>query len=253
MNTESHSAYQLDFVSLFPDLISSVFEHGVISRAVKQQRIEYRHWNPRDFTTDSHRTVDDRPFGGGPGMVMLYQPLCAAIEKAKQCQPKARVIYLTPQGRKLDQQGVMELAQRDGLIIVAGRYEAMDERVIDSHIDEEWSIGDYVLSGGELAAMVMVDAVCRTLPGVLGHESSASQDSFVDGLLDYPHYTRPENIAGLSVPEVLLSGNHAEIQRWRMKQALGKTWKVRPDLLESIELNEEQQALLDEFIAEYQD
>jgi tRNA (guanine37-N1)-methyltransferase len=242
--------FQLDVITLFPEMFSSVLEHGVIGRAVSDELLGFRSWNPRDYTEDKHRTVDDRPYGGGPGMVMMYEPVCSAIAKAKQTQPDTKVIYLSPQGRRLDQSGVKELSERSGMILVSGRYEGIDERIIDAEIDEEWSIGDYVLSGGELAAMVLIDSVCRTLPGVLGHEDSANEDSFVDGLLDYPHYTRPEQVDGYSVPEVLLGGNHENIRRWRMKQAVGKTWQNRPDLIESIELDEEQKRLLQEFISE---
>lgn len=242
--------YQLDVITLFPEMFSPVLEHGVIGRAVTDHLLEFRSWNPRDFTGDKHKTVDDRPYGGGPGMVIMYEPVCAAIAKARQAQPGSKVIYLSPQGRRLDQNGVRELSERKGMVLVSGRYEGIDERIIESEIDEEWSIGDYVLSGGELAAMVLIDSVCRTLPGVLGHKDSANEDSFVDGLLDYPHYTRPEQIDGQLVPEVLLSGNHEQIRRWRLKQALGKTWRVRPDLIESVELNQEQKELLQEFIAE---
>lgn len=242
--------YRLDVITLFPEMFSSVLEYGVISRAVTDELIGFRSWNPRDYTDDKHKTVDDRSYGGGPGMVMMYEPVCAAITRAKQAQPDAKVIYLSPQGRRLDQTGVNELSKRSGMILVSGRYEGIDERIIDTAIDEEWSIGDYVLSGGELAAMVLIDSVCRTLPGVLGHDDSASEDSFVDGLLDYPHYTRPEQIDGYAVPDVLLSGNHEKIRRWRLKQALGKTWRSRPDLIESIELDDEQKGLLQEFISE---
>ena len=242
--------YQLDVITLFPEMFTPLFEYGVVGRAKSDKLIEFRRWNPRDFTQDKHQTVDDRPYGGGPGMVMMYEPLKSAIAEAKRVQPDSKVIYLSPQGRRLDQQGVKELAARRGLILVSGRYEGIDERIINTHIDEEWSIGDYVLSGGELAAMVLIDSVCRTLPGVLGHEDSANEDSFVDGMLDYPHYTRPEQVDAGEVPEVLLSGNHEQIRRWRLKQALGKTWRVRPDLIELIELDEEQQGLLKEFISE---
>jgi tRNA (guanine37-N1)-methyltransferase len=242
--------YQLDVITLFPEMFSSVVEHGVIGRAVTDELIGFRSWNPRDYTKDKHQTVDDRPYGGGPGMVMMYEPVCSAIAKAKQAQPETKVIYLSPQGRRLDQSGVNELSKRSGMILVSGRYEGIDERIIDAEIDEEWSIGDYVLSGGELAAMVLIDSVCRTLSGVLGHEDSANEDSFVDGLLDYPHYTRPEQVDGYVVPKILLSGNHESIRRWRLKQALGKTWRVRPDLIESIKLNDEQKELLQEFITE---
>tara|TARA_R110000782_G_scaffold260091_6_gene351255 strand:- start:5388 stop:6137 length:750 start_codon:yes stop_codon:yes gene_type:complete len=244
--------YQLDVITLFPEMVATVFEHGVIGRAVTDRLLEFRAWNPRDFSIDKHNSVDDRPYGGGPGMVMMYEPVCAAINKAKQAQPTSKVIYLSPQGRRLDQTGVRELSERSGMILVTGRYEGIDERLIESEIDEEWSIGDYVLSGGELAAMVLIDSVCRTLPGVLGHEDSANEDSFVDGLLDYPHYTRPEQVNGYQVPDVLLSGNHEKIRCWRLKQALGKTWQVRPDLIESIELDEEQKGLLQEFITEFE-
>ncbi len=242
--------YRLDVITLFPEMFSSVVEHGVIGRAVTDELIGFRSWNPRDYTKDKHQTVDDRPYGGGPGMVMMYEPVCSAIAKAKQAQPETKVIYLSPQGRRLDQSGVNELSKRSGMILVSGRYEGIDERIIDAEIDEEWSIGDYVLSGGELAAMVLIDSVCRTIPGVLGHEDSANEDSFVDGLLDYPHYTRPEQVDGYVVPKILLSGNHESIRRWRLKQALGKTWRVRPDLIESIKLNDEQKELLQEFITE---
>jgi len=244
--------YQLDVITLFPEMVSTVFEHGVIGRALTDSLLEFRAWNPRDFSGDKHKTVDDRPYGGGPGMVMMYEPVSSAIAKAKQSQPASKVIYLSPQGRRLDQDGVRELSGRSGMILVSGRYEGIDERLIESEVDEEWSIGDYVLSGGELAAMVLIDSVCRTLPGVLGHEDSANEDSFVDGLLDYPHYTRPEQVNAQLVPDVLLSGNHEKIRRWRLKQALGKTWQVRPDLIESIELDEEQKGLLQEFIAEFE-
>jgi len=197
--------------------------------------------------------VDDRPYGGGPGMVMLLQPLREALAAARAAAPEpAHVICLSPQGRRLDQRGVEELAQRPRLLLVAGRYEGIDERFIELEVDEEWSIGDYVLSGGELAAMVMVDAVSRLLPGVLGHEASAEQDSFADGLLDCPHYTRPEVYQGRAVPEVLLSGDHQAIARWRLKQALGRTWLRRPELLEQLELDEQQRLLLQEFILEHE-
>lgn len=242
--------YQLDVITLFPEMFEPVLQYGVIGRAVSDEVIGFRSWNPRDYTEDKHNTVDDRPYGGGPGMVMMVEPICRAIAKAKQAQPDAKVIYLSPQGRRLEQSGVKELSSRSGMILISGRYEGIDQRIIDAEVDEEWSIGDYVLSGGELAAMVMIDSVCRTLPGVLGHEDSANEDSFVDGLLDYPHYTRPEQINGHAVPNVLLSGNHESIRLWRLKQALGKTWQCRPDLIETIELNEEQKRLLQEYISE---
>jgi tRNA (guanine37-N1)-methyltransferase len=204
-------------------------------------------WNPRDFADDAHRTVDDRPYGGGPGMVMMVEPLRRAIDAARKAAPGAPVAYLSPQGRRLDQQVAAELAQRGSMILLAGRYEGVDERLIQSDVDEEWSIGDYVLSGGELPAMVLMDTVVRLLPGVLGHADSAEQDSFVDGLLDFPHYTRPEEIGGQRVPAVLLSGDHEQIRRWRLKQALGRTWLRRPDLLEGRALSDEEKVLLDEY------
>ncbi len=229
---------------------------GITSRAIDNGLLQLGLWNPRDYTHDRHRTVDDRPYGGGPGMVMRVAPLQAALTAAKQSLTQKgitgiRVIYLTPQGRRLDQPAVKELAQRPGFILVSGRYEGIDERFLQTQVNEEWSIGDFVLSGGELAAMVTIDAVARMLPGVLGHEQSAEQDSFMNGLLDYPHYTRPESMDGLTVPQVLLSGDHAAIARWRLKQALGKTWLKRPDLLDNIELDGQQQRLLEEFIAEH--
>lgn len=237
-------------VTLFPPMFEAVTGYGVSGRAVKEGRLCVDLWNPRDFTRDRHRTVDDRPYGGGPGMVMLYDPLVAAIQAARAGVAGARVLYLSPQGRRLDQDGVRELAERPGFVLVAGRYEGIDERVVDAVVDEEWSIGDYVLSGGELAAMVVIDAVTRLLPGALGHEDSAREDSFVDGLLDYPHYTRPELAGDRQVPTVLLSGDHGEVGRWRLKQALGRTWQRRPDLLAGLELGPERRALLEEFIRE---
>lgn len=238
-------------VSLFPEMFDAVTRYGVTGRAVRNELIGVECWNPRDFTHDRHRTVDDRPYGGGPGMLMKVQPLRDAIQAAKAVAGEgARVIYLSPQGRRLDQAGVAELAQARKLILVAGRYEGIDERLIQSEVDEEWSLGDFVLSGGELPAMVVVDAVSRLVPGVLGHSDSAVEDSFYEGLLDCPHYTRPESLDGMQVPEVLLGGNHEQIRRWRLKQQLGRTWTRRPELLEQIELNPEQQALLSEYIRE---
>lgn len=239
----------LGVVSLFPGMFDAVTEYGVTGRAVKKQLLSLEFWNPRDFATDKHRTVDDRPYGGGPGMLMKVQPLRDAILAAKEkAGPDAKVIYMSPQGRPLDQQGVRELSQRDRIVIVAGRYEGIDERVVETLIDEEWSIGDYVLSGGELAALTLIDSVSRLVPGVLGHEDSAEEDSFSDGLLDCPHYTRPEQVDDLAVPDVLLSGNHEAIRRWRLQQSLGRTWLRRPDLLEKVDLDDERQALLEEFI-----
>ncbi|MDE1460476.1 tRNA (guanosine(37)-N1)-methyltransferase TrmD [Spartinivicinus poritis] len=240
-------------VSLFPEMFNAITEYGVTGRAVKQGLLEVAFWNPRSFTHDKHQTVDDRPYGGGPGMLMKVQPLRDAIYAAKQAAgTEAKVIYMSPQGRQLTQQGVMELAQNDKLIIVAGRYEGIDERIVETEIDEEWSVGDYVLSGGEIAAMTLIDAVSRFVPGTLGHKNSALEDSFAEGLLDCPHFTRPEQVAGLQVPPVLLSGNHEMIRQWRLKQSLGRTWLRRPDLLAKHQLDDEQQALLAEFQQEYQ-
>lgn len=231
-------------------MFAALTNYGVTGRAVRQGLLKLSLWNPRDYTHDLHRTVDDRPYGGGPGMVIRFEPLRDAISAARAAAGgEGRVIYLSPQGRRLDQPGARELAMRPSLVLVAGRYEGIDERVVDAHVDEEWSIGDYVLSGGELPAMVVIDALARLLPGALGHADSAWQDSFMDGLLDHPHYTRPEEIDGLRVPEVLLSGNHSAISRWRRKQALGRTWLRRPDLIE-MKLQKEQRQLLDEFIQE---
>jgi tRNA (guanine37-N1)-methyltransferase len=241
-------SWRAGVVTLFPEMLRAVTDFGVTSRAVEAGLIEVRAWNPRDYATDKHRKVDDSPYGGGPGMVMQVGPLRDALQDARAALPAAQVLYLSPQGRPFDHAGVRELAARPETILVAGRYEGVDQRLIDSEIDEEWSIGDYVLSGGELAAMVVIDAVARTLPGVLGDADSAGQDSFVDGLFDYPHYTRPEVVEGQSVPAVLLSGNHAGIVRWRRKQALGLTWLKRPDLLLHRPLSNEEQALLAEFI-----
>ena len=241
---------RIDVVTLFPDLFEIATRYGVTGKAVQRGVVDLGLWNPRDYTSDRHRSVDDRPYGGGPGMVMMVQPLRDAIRAARRAAPDSKVIYLSPQGRRLDQAAVREMAGRGGVILVAGRYEGIDQRLIDSAIDEEWSIGDYVLSGGELAAMVVMDAVTRLLPGVLGHEQSAEQDSFTAGLLDHPHYTRPEEIDGMRVPEVLLGGDHAVIARWRLKQALGRTWLQRPDLLEQMSLSEQQRQLLEEFKSE---
>lgn len=241
-------------VSLFPEMFRAITEHGVTGRAVKSGLLQIECWNPRDFTHDKHRTVDDRPYGGGPGMLMMVQPLRDAIHAAKQAAGDgAKVIYLSPQGRKLTQAGVTELATNQKLILVAGRYEGIDERVIQTEVDEEWSIGDYVLSGGELPAMTLIDAVSRLVPGVLGDQASAEQDSFTDGLLDHPHYTRPELLDGLAVPEALTSGNHEVIRRWRLKQSLGRTWQRRPELINNLALTDEQESLLAEYVREVRD
>jgi len=239
---------RIDVITLFPESLEGLAALGVTGRAIRDGRVTLKTWNPRDLATDRHRTVDDRPYGGGPGMVMAVEPLSSTITAArKEHASGTRVSLMSPQGRKLDQASVDELAGRQGLILVCGRYEGIDERLIESEIDEEWSIGDYVISGGELAAAVIIDAVTRLLPGVLGHEQSAVQDSFVDGLLDHPHYTRPEVADGKAVPEVLLSGDHEAIRRWRRKQALGRTWQLRPDLLENRQMDEEAELLLKEF------
>lgn len=236
-------------VTLFPEMFAAVTHYGVSGRAVEQARLQVRAFNPRQWTQDRHQTVDDRPYGGGPGMVMKVPPLRAAIGAARQWAPEARVALLSPQGRRLDQTAVQELSQRSQLILVAGRYEGIDERLIDNDVDEQWSIGDYVLSGGELAAMVLMDAVARLLPGVLGASESVAEESFADGLLEYPQYTRPEEVDGQRVPTVLLSGNHEAIRRWRRQQALARTWRQRPDLLTERTLDAEARQLLDEYLS----
>ena len=237
-------------VTLFPDMFDAITEYGVTGRAIRDGLVDLAFWNPRDFTRDRHRTVDDRPYGGGPGMLMKTEPAAEAIMAAKAALPSAKVIYLTPQGRVLDQAAINRLARQEALILLCGRYEGIDERVIESQVDEEWSLGDYVLSGGEVAAMACLDAIIRLQPGALGHEDSAEEDSFMQGLLDCPHYTRPEHYAGKSVPPVLLSGDHEAIRKWRLQQSLGRTWQRRPELLERMTLNDEQRALLDAFIAQ---
>lgn len=242
---------RFDVVTLFPDMVTAAIGYGVTGRAIERNIVSLSVWNPRDYTHDRHRTVDDRPYGGGPGMVMKYQPLHDAVNGAKQAGTKtAKVVYLSPQGKPITQALLSEASEVAQLILVAGRYEGIDERFVELDCDDEWSIGDYVISGGELAALVVIDAVTRLLPGVLGDEDSAQQDSHSDGLLDCPHFTRPEQIEGHSVPEVLLGGNHADIDRWRMKQALGRTWQRRPDLLKKKNLSAEQEKLLKEFIVE---
>jgi tRNA (guanine37-N1)-methyltransferase len=244
---------QFDVITLFPEAVDAMTGPGVTGRAIRDGRVGLRTWNPRDFATDRHRTVDDRPYGGGPGMVMTVEPLRSAILAAKQAQaPGTAVSLLSPQGRRLDQEAVRELAARPGMILLCGRYEGIDERLIDLEVDEEWSLGDYVISGGELAAAVMIDAVSRLLPGVLGDEASAEQDSFSGSLLDHPHYSRPEQVGDSRVPEVLLSGDHEAIRRWRRKQALGRTWKRRPELLNAGTMDEEDRELLDEYRREQQ-
>lgn len=239
---------RFDFVSLFPEMIDGAIRHGVVGRAVDRGIVEYGIWNPRDYTEDRHRTVDDRPYGGGPGMVMKVEPLRKAIAAARSAVGgPAKVIYLSPQGRLLHQDRVVCWAGVQRLILVCGRYEGLDERLIALDINEEWSIGDYVLSGGELAALVVFDAVTRLLPGVLGDEQSTVMESHMHGRLDHPHYTRPDDVGGLRVPEILASGNHAAIARWRRKQSVGRTWLRRPDLLAAYPLAADERALLDEF------
>jgi tRNA (guanine37-N1)-methyltransferase len=240
---------RVDVVTLFPEMIRDFCQYGIPRIAVQRGLLEIGTWNPREYTADRHRSVDDRPYGGGPGMVLQVQPVVDAVRAARR-RGEGPVIYLSPQGRRLDQGAVRDFAALQHTILLAGRYEGIDERAIEREVDEEWSIGDYVLSGGEPAAMVWIDAVARLIPGVLGDQASAERDSFMDGLLDYPHYTRPETIDGQDVPAVLVGGNHAEIARWRLKQSLGRTWQRRPDLLEALPLDEEQSALLAEFIRE---
>ena len=238
-------------VSLFPEMVSQVGEYGVVGRAVERQILSLDCENPRDYANDTHRTVDDRPYGGGPGMVLKYEPTAKAIHAAKDRLPEGGpVICLSPQGGVFDQAAAKRLAEMQGMVLLAGRYEGIDERLIENEVDEELSLGDFVLSGGEIAAMAVIDAVARLLPGVLGDEESAAQDSFMDGLLDHPHYTRPENVAGQRVPAVLLSGDHARIARWRYKQALGRSYLRRPDLVAELNLDREQRKLLDEFLKE---
>lgn len=248
---------QIAVVTLFPQMFEAISAYGITGRAIKKGLIKLDCLNPRDFTTDKHRTVDDKPFGGGPGMLMKTEPLVKAIQAARESlQPDTvanKVVYLSPQGRRLDQNGVAELAENPHLVLVCGRYQGVDQRVLEAEIDEEWSVGDYVISGGELAAMVLIDAMTRLQPGALGAEDSATSDSFAGGLLHSPQYTRPQTVGGKGVPDILLSGDHEQIRLWQMKQSLGATWKKRPDLLEQIEFNTEQRALLQEYIQEYID
>ncbi len=243
----------IDFgiITLFPEMFSAL-ELGITGQAISKTLIHLKTWNPRGYTHNKHRTVDDRPYGGGPGMVMLAQPLCDAIHAATTDLPQAKVIYVSPKGTPFNQQVAKEFSTQSSLIFVAGRYEGIDERLIETEIDEEWSIGDYVLTGGELPIMVMIDAITRLIPGALGDEDSADQDSFVHGLLDHPHYTRPETWDNMKVPEVLLGGDHKAINEWRLKQSLGQTWLKRPDLLKNQQLSPIQQKLLQEFINEHQ-
>ena len=237
---------RFDVVTLFPDMFGAVADSGITSRALEAGLWSLTTWNPRDFATDNYRTVDDRPYGGGPGMVMLAEPLARTLDAVKTAGG-GRVVYLSPQGRKLDHPRVMQLAQERAVTLLCGRYEGVDERLLKRRVDEEVSIGDFVLSGGELAAMALMDAVVRQLPGALGEPASLVEESFADGLLDCPQYTRPETYLGDRVPEVLLSGHHENIRRWRLKQALGRTWLRRPDLLAVRRLNDEESRLLEEF------
>jgi tRNA (guanine37-N1)-methyltransferase len=245
---------RFDVVTLFPEMFAAITGSGITSRALEAGLYSVTTWNPRDFTTDNYRTVDDRPYGGGPGMVMLAEPLERTLDAVKSAGG-GRTLYLTPQGKKLDHRRVMELSAEKALTLLCGRYEGVDERLLERRVDEEVSIGDFVLSGGELAAMALIDACVRQLPGALGDESSALEESFADGLLDCPQYTRPERwpnaASGRAVPEVLLSGHHENIRRWRLKQALGRTWLRRPDLLEVKKLSAEERKLLDEFQREH--
>ena len=241
---------RFDVVTLFPAMFAAVTESGITSRALQSGLWQLRTWNPRDFTTDNYRTVDERPYGGGPGMVMLAEPLEKALDAAKAAGG-GRVVYLSPQGRKLDHRRVMDISQETALTLLCGRYEGVDERLVRRRVDEELSVGDFVLSGGEIAALALIDACVRQLPGALGDEHSALQESFADGLLDCPQYTRPELYGDEKVPEVLLSGHHENIRRWRLKQALGRTWLRRPELLQARGMSREEQTLLAEFQQEH--
>jgi len=245
---------QVAVVTLFPQMFEAIERWGITSRALQRGILALDCINPRDHASDRHRSVDDRPYGGGPGMVMMLPPLRDAIRVARtRLGAGAHSVYLSPQGRRVDQAAIAELAARERVILVCGRYEGVDERLLEREVDEELSVGDFVLSGGEVAAMLLVEAMTRLLPGALGHEESASGDSFADGLLDWPHYTRPEVSDGLRVPPVLLSGDHEAIRRWRLKQALGRTWQRRPDMLRETQLDEEQRALLAEYVSEQQE
>ena len=237
---------RLDVVTIFPGMFDAVRYWGMTRRALESGSLELTLWDPREFADDSYRRVDDRPYGGGPGMVMMIEPLRRALTSARAAGG-GKVLHLSPQGGKLDQARIKALADQDSLVLLSGRYEGIDERLIETEVDEEISIGDYVVAGGELPAMVLIEALVRHLPGVLGNDGSAAADSFSDGLLDWPHYTRPEVYRGCNVPPVLLSGDHNEVRRWRLKQALGRTWIRRPDLLASRELNKEEQQLLEQY------
>ncbi len=251
MQISDSGTRRIDVVTLFPEMLRELSSHGIQGRALEQGLLDVHTWNPRDFTNDRHGSVDDRPYGGGPGMVMQVQPLRDALGAARAQGAGGPVIYLSPQGRPFTQSRARELAGLDRFMLIAGRYEGIDERFIEAEVDEELSLGDYVLSGGELPALVVIDAVTRLLPGALGDAESAQADSFMDGLLEYPHYTRPEVVDAQAVPPVLTGGDHAAIDRWRRKQALGRTWLRRPELLDALDLSAEAQALLDEFVVEF--
>ncbi|MEE9354338.1 MAG: tRNA (guanosine(37)-N1)-methyltransferase TrmD [Methylococcaceae bacterium] len=239
---------RFDVITLFPEMIIQALCFGVTGRAIERQLVSVKTWNPRQFTDDPHQSVDDRPYGGGPGMVMMIKPLLQAMVAVKAGhEGTVKTVFLSPQGRKVDQQLINQATLDDRLILIAGRYEGVDQRFIDQEVDEEWSIGDYVISGGELAVLVVIDAITRLLPGVLGDAESAAQDSYMNGLLDCPHYTRPDNFQGQLVPAILTSGNHPAIAQWRLKQSLGWTWLKRPDLLKRLDLTTEQQQLLEDF------
>ena len=243
----------IEVITLFPDMVRAVLDFGVIGRAIERDVLKLVTRDPRSYAEDRHRVVDDRPYGGGPGMVIKVEPLRTAINKAREAAPGGSpVVLLSAQGRRFDQAVAEEFAALPGLVLVAGRYEGVDERLVKSEIDRELSVGDFVLSGGEIAAMLVLDAVARFVPGVLGDEESARKDSFFNGLLDHPHYTRPAEIDGMTVPEVLLSGNHAAVERWRKKESLGRTWRRRPDLLDKMSLTVDERGLLDEYIAEHE-
>jgi len=248
---------RFDVITIFPEMFDALADHGITRRALDEKRFELKAWDPRDFTSDNYRRVDDRPYGGGPGMVMLPEPLQACIDAAKSRQREAGVerplvVLMSPQGERLGEELVKELASAQGLVVIAGRYEGVDERLVERSVDREVSIGDYVTSGGELPAMVMLDCIVRKLPGVLNDAESATQDSFSAGILDWPHYTRPVEWKDAKVPDVLMSGNHAAIERWRRKQALGRTWDRRPDLVEEAKLSREDRQLLEEYRREQQ-
>lgn len=243
---------QIGVVTLFPEMFAALTDFGISGRAFRNELLQLNFWNPRDYATDKHRTVDDKPFGGGPGMLMKTEPMVQAIREAKQSLPSAKVAYLSPQGAKITDASVQEIAKRQELILVCGRYQGLDQRVIDAEIDEEWSLGDFVLSGGEIPAMALLDAVSRFQPGALGDKASAQQDSFSNGLLHSPEYTRPACFEGADVPALLLSGDHAKIEQWRLQQSLGATWLKRPELLEELELSQQQKDLLASFKDEFE-